>query len=91
MGITPVVTAWAKAGARSLAQIAAADVLATLSATGSQRAWAEIGLRSLFKTLKERKLIFANPMRGIMSTQVPAETVENRWNFGAFRPYGGWC
>jgi len=68
MGIAPVVTAWAEAGHQSLAEITAADVLAALPATGSQRAWAETGLRSVFKILKARKLIFANPMRGMKGT-----------------------
>ena len=68
MGITPVVTAWAEAGHQSLAEITTADVIAALPTGGSQRAWAETGLRSLFKTLKARKLIFANPTRGLKPT-----------------------
>lgn len=72
MGITPVVTAWAEAGHQSLAEITPADVITALPASGSQRVWAEIGLRSLFKTLKARKLIFANPMRGMKSTTTQA-------------------
>jgi hypothetical protein len=72
LGITPAVTAWAQAGHQSLAEITAADVLAALPATGSQRAWAQTGLRSLFKTLKARKLIFANPMRGMKTTPTQA-------------------
>lgn len=72
MGITPVVSAWAEAGHQSLAEITTADVLAALPASGSQRVWAEIGLRSLFKTLKACKLVFANPMRGMKSTTAQA-------------------
>lgn len=72
MGITPVVTAWAEAGHQSLAEITTADVLAALPASGSPRVWAEIGLRSLFKTLKARKLIFANPMRTMKSIRTQA-------------------
>lgn len=68
MGITPIVTAWALTGRQSFAEITTADVLAALPAAGSQRAWAETGLRSLFKILKARKLIFANPMRGMKTT-----------------------
>lgn len=66
--ITPAVTAWAEAGHQSLTEITAAQVRAALPDRGSQRALMERGLRSLFKVLKARKLIFANPMRGMKST-----------------------
>lgn len=67
--VVPAVTAWAEAGHQSLAEITAAQVRAALPENGSQRVLAEQGLRSLFKTLKARKLIFANPTRGMKGTR----------------------
>lgn len=68
--VAPAVTVWAEAGHQSLAEITAAQVRAALPGTGSQRALMQRGLRSLFKTLKARKLIFANPTRGLKGTQL---------------------
>lgn len=70
MGIAPIIHAWAEAGHQSLAEITPAQVRAALPAGGSHRNWAEFGLRSLFTTLKARKLIFTNPTRGMGSTRV---------------------
>lgn len=70
MGIAPILTNWAQDGHQSLAEITATDIAAALPEKGSGRNWAEFGLRSLFETLKSRKLIFANPMRGMKSTPV---------------------
>jgi hypothetical protein len=70
MGITPIIQAWADAGHESLAEITPEQVRAALPASGSQRNWAEFGLRSLFTTLKARKLIFSNPTRGMKITPV---------------------
>jgi hypothetical protein len=70
MGIAPIVTAWADAGHMSLAEITPKQVGAALPESGPQRNWAEYGLRSLFKVLKARKLIFANPTRGMPATAV---------------------
>lgn len=67
--VVPAVTAWAEAGHQSLAEITAARVRAALPEAGAQRVLAEQGLRSLFTTLKARKLIFANPTRGMKGTQ----------------------
>ena len=72
MGIAPIIQAWADAGHSSLAEITPAQVRAALPAGGSKRNWAEYGLRSLFKVLKARKLIFANPTRGMRVTPVNA-------------------
>ena len=49
-----------------------AQVRAALPPTGSRRKWAEYGLRSLFKVLKVRKLIFANTTRGMPIRAVDA-------------------
>ena len=62
----------ADAGHRSLAEITAQDIRDALPETGSHRNWAEYGLRSLFKVLKDRKLVFANPTRGMGHTPVNA-------------------
>ncbi len=69
-GITPIVQAWAAAGHRSLAEITPEQARAALPKTGAQRNFAEYGLRSLFTTLKARKLIFSNPTRGMPATPV---------------------
>lgn len=72
MGIAPIIQGWAEAGHESLAEITAEQVRAALPERGSRRNWAEYGLRSLFTTLKARKLIFANPTRGMRPTPVNA-------------------
>jgi hypothetical protein len=68
MGIAPIIHAWAKAGHQSLAEITPEQILKALPAERGRRYIAHTGFRSLFKTLKARKLIFANPMRGLPST-----------------------
>ena len=63
----PFVRAWAEAGYQSFTEITHDHVvtgLATLVDRPS-RSLAYLGLKTLFATLKARKLIFANPMRGI--------------------------
>ncbi len=70
MGIVPIVQAWADAGYTSLAEVTPALIRGSLPEGRTRRHFAEIGFRSLFKTLKARKLVFANPMRGIPSTGV---------------------
>ena len=72
MGIAPIITGWADAGHHSLAEITPQHIRDALPETGSHRNWAEYGLRSLFKVLKDRKLIFANPTRGMRLTPVNA-------------------
>lgn len=70
LGIAPIIHAWAAAGHQSLAEITPAQVRAALPPAGSHRTWAEFGLRSLFATLKARKIIFTNPTRGMGTTRV---------------------
>jgi hypothetical protein len=70
LGIAPIIHAWAAAGHQSLAEITPAQVRAALPPAGSHRTWAEYGLRSLFATLKARKIIFTNPTRGMGTTRV---------------------
>ncbi|WP_123918938.1 hypothetical protein [Georgenia muralis] len=90
--IVPAVTAWAGAGHQSLAEITAAQVRAALPETGGQRVLMEQGLRSLFKLLKARKLIFANPMRGMKGNRanatvpMPLDTVLIREKLNSTNP-----
>jgi hypothetical protein len=68
MGIAAIIQAWAQAGHQSLAEITATQVRDALAAERGRRYLAYSGFRSLFKTLKARKLIFADPMRGVPAT-----------------------
>jgi hypothetical protein len=68
LGIAPILHDWAQAGHQSLAEITREQILAALPASDSRRHWAEIGFKSLFGTLKARKLIFTNPARGLPVT-----------------------
>jgi len=70
LGVAPIVHAWAAAGHQSLAEITPEQVRAALPTNGARRNFAEYGLRSLFKVLKVRKLVFANPTRGMPATPV---------------------
>jgi hypothetical protein len=72
LGITPILQAWSDAGHRTLADITPDQVLAALPKSGTRRNFAEQGLRSLFRVLKPRKLIFQNPTRGMPATPVNA-------------------
>jgi len=74
-GLAPVVQAWVEAGHQSFTEITKDDILAALAALPtktSHRHFAENGLKSLFKILKGRRLVFANPMRGLDATPVAA-------------------
>lgn len=57
----PTIQGWADDGVGSLREITRADVLAALAPGGNERATTAIALRSIFKTLKARKVIFQNP------------------------------
>lgn len=57
----PTLRAWAEDGHQSLREITRDDVLVALPARGTPRATVGHGLRSIFTTLKSRKVIFANP------------------------------
>lgn len=67
--IAPALRVWASTGHESLAEITKEDVVAVLPGGGAQRVLAEAGLRSLFEILKARRVIFANPMRGLPVTR----------------------
>ena len=49
----------------SLREISRSDVLAALPPSGTPRATTGAALRSLFSTLKRRRMIFTNPVAGI--------------------------
>ena len=66
--IAPILRVWASSGRDSLAEIDRDDVLAALPPAGAARHLADQGLRSLFRVLKSRKLVFANPTRGVPPT-----------------------
>ena len=69
-GIAPIIQAWADAGHQSLAEITPEQVRQALPEKGARRNLAEHGLRSLFKALKGRKLVFADPTRGMKASPV---------------------
>ncbi len=57
----PTIRRWADDGHQSLREIARDDVLAALAPSGNERATTAIALRSIFQTLKARKILFTNP------------------------------
>jgi hypothetical protein len=70
LGVAPIVHARAAAGHQSLAEITPEQLRAALPTSGARRNFAEFGLRSLFKVLKARKLIFADPTQGMPATPI---------------------
>lgn len=58
----PTLVLWAAAGHESLREISREDILTVLPGSGTPRATLGAALRSIFTTLKQRKLIFYNPM-----------------------------
>ncbi|WP_406391105.1 hypothetical protein OG806_35555 [Streptomyces sp. NBC_00882] len=69
VGMAPIWRAWAQQGHDSFAEITAEDVTRALPAKGSNRIFAEQGLRSLFTVLKAHRQVFTNPMRGMKATR----------------------
>jgi hypothetical protein len=61
----PTLGAWAQGGHESLREVSRAYVLATLPPGGTSRATTLAALRSIFKVLKSRMMVFTNPTRGI--------------------------
>jgi hypothetical protein len=73
LGIAPVVQTWVESGRESFAEITQNDIVGALDrlpADNTRRHHAENGLKSLFKILKGRKLVFADPMKGLPVTPV---------------------
>jgi hypothetical protein len=69
--VLPALRAWTAAGHRSLREITRDEIKAALPPSGSPRALTGQALRSLFKILKARKIIFADP-----TARIPLGTVE---------------
>lgn len=59
--VLPTLRAWSAAGHNSLREITHDQVRAALPETGSPRALLGSSLRSLFRLLKARKMVFTNP------------------------------
>lgn len=75
-GLAPVVQAWVEGGRNSFAEITRDDIIDALAPLpAARRHFAENGLKSLFKILKGRRLVFANPMTGLpvgrLATTIP--------------------
>lgn len=71
-GMVPALRDWADQGIESLTVISRAQVMAVLPAARTARLEAGAGLRSLFRVLKERKVIFTNPTIGVPIGAVPS-------------------
>ena len=69
----PTLHAWAGAGHRTLREISRADIAAALPPSGNERVTLGLALRSIFGTLKARKVIFVNPM-----ARTPLDAIERR-------------
>jgi hypothetical protein len=61
----PILREWAAGGRTSLRDVSKQDVLDTLPAAGNQRSTAGQGLKSLFRILKEHKMLFTDPTRRV--------------------------
>ncbi|WP_091202005.1 hypothetical protein [Micromonospora narathiwatensis] len=61
----PTLRAWATSGHTTLREISKDDVLDALPASGNQRSTAGQGLKSVFRVLKEHKVLFTDPTRRV--------------------------
>jgi hypothetical protein len=66
--LAPILRVWASQGHDSLADIDRGDIVAVLPERGPRRHLTEQGLRSLFRVLKSRKLVFIDPIRAMPVT-----------------------
>jgi len=88
----PTLRAWADAGHASLREISRDDVLTALPASGNPRATTGRALRSIFATLKQRKIIFVDPTTRIdigsfiRRIPIPADTRQLRAAFTSTHP-----
>jgi len=64
----PILRIWASQGHDTLASIERNDIVAVLPDNGPRRHTIEQGLRSLFRILKGRKLVFVDPIRTLPAT-----------------------
>lgn len=67
--VLPVVRAWASDGHQSLREITSSDVITALAGSG-RRGHTLSALRSLFRYLKARKLVFVNPTARLRGDQI---------------------
>lgn len=67
----PYLQAWAAAGHTSLREISKEHVLDALPATGAARSRAGQGLKSIFRLLKARKVIFLDPTARLRTGEHP--------------------
>ncbi|WP_328619911.1 hypothetical protein [Streptomyces sp. NBC_00354] len=67
----PPIRAWAAQGKNSLREISIDDVRRVLPTDGLQRAQAGKGLRSVFRILKARRILFTNPISQIKTGHEP--------------------
>jgi integrase len=68
----PMLQQWAAAGHTSLREITREHVLDAVPAIGPERVRAIQGLRSIFRLLKQRKVIFVDPTTRIKVGDIPA-------------------
>ncbi|MEU0514929.1 hypothetical protein ACWEKJ_30530 [Amycolatopsis thermoflava] len=61
----PILREWATMGHTSLREISKEDVLLALPPSGNPRSTAGQGLKSIFRVLKERRVLFTDPTRRI--------------------------
>jgi hypothetical protein len=80
----PALRQWAGQGHQSLREIGRDDVLAVLPGSGMPRSVLVQALRSIFRILKGRKLVFVNPAARISAPQ-PAPQVPTAVNLDALR------
>lgn len=80
----PPLRAWAASGHTTLREISVADVAAVLPASGNPRALMGAALRSMFRVLKGRRVIFINPIARI-ATGAPERRQPMPANLNALR------
>jgi hypothetical protein len=61
----PILRAWAASGHTTLREISKEDVLDALPGSGNPRSTAGQGLKSIFRVLKEHKVLFTDPTRRV--------------------------
>ncbi len=73
--VAPVITEWSQIHG-SLREISSEDVASAVAELeGSRRVMTAVALRSLFKTLKSRRLIFSDPTRALSPGRFPSTPV----------------
>lgn len=77
----PAARAWADAGRNSLREVTREDVDRVLPSQGSERVLSGAALRSLFRTMKAKRLVFVNPTThtrtGSPETRIPLPISES--------------